>query len=392
MNTVLNELRILRKDNNPHIDTTNHNRYGIIIDEGNYLKTAYIFSTPIYNNTSRKIVNRTFSYESGYFTHTGSNASVFVGDHIYMKNQIDGVHVYCPDLFKSLTQKADILYNNKCEIHATLNGVAIKIRPPYNSHTSPLVTFEITTDHTAPDVKNNGKYFALMGSQYKPLFTISTMMSKTANSVMVPPSITYQKRSSNSFSILLIDDLATGEQLEECWLELNLYEEKIVADTTVESANKTVNNVYGSTAFIGITPQYGQQILYSRLDFSKLMDFWDQKIEHIYLHIPCFNSPPSSLIIRELQSRFCSFGSTWDNRVFSDSKTFLVSITNSFLKIDLSPFCIDSHTKTLILSEGFILKAASRQNKYTAIVTGDSYYMPQILEIQFSCKYFKQKT
>ena len=54
MKSILNEIRKLRRNDYLKIDYYNDNRYRIIVDNINGTKSAYCFSTPIYNYLSKK--------------------------------------------------------------------------------------------------------------------------------------------------------------------------------------------------------------------------------------------------------------------------------------------------------------------------------------------------
>ena len=60
MISVFDEIAMLRKDAPIEIDQRNHNRYRVVLDEQDGSKTAYYFSTPIYNNRTGKLVDMRF--------------------------------------------------------------------------------------------------------------------------------------------------------------------------------------------------------------------------------------------------------------------------------------------------------------------------------------------
>ena len=57
MNSILGEINILRKGAPLVIDHKNSNRYRLVAIEPNGTKTAYYFSSPIYNSRTRKSVD-----------------------------------------------------------------------------------------------------------------------------------------------------------------------------------------------------------------------------------------------------------------------------------------------------------------------------------------------
>ena len=63
MNSILNEITKLRKGKPLAIDRKNKNRYRIVTFESDGSKTAYYFSAPIYNNKSKKLIDKTFELQ-----------------------------------------------------------------------------------------------------------------------------------------------------------------------------------------------------------------------------------------------------------------------------------------------------------------------------------------
>lgn len=57
MNSILGEISTLRKGAPLVIDYKNSNRYRLVAIEPNGTKTAYYFSSPIYNSRTRKSVD-----------------------------------------------------------------------------------------------------------------------------------------------------------------------------------------------------------------------------------------------------------------------------------------------------------------------------------------------
>jgi hypothetical protein len=85
----------------------------------------------------------------------------------------------------------------------------------------------------------------------------------------------------------------------------------------------------------------------------------------------------------KVTSRFCSFGSNWNNKVpggmvIADSQT-----ANGYQSIDLTPLLVDQRTRTMLRTEGVILRPKVKGSGFSVLSTGDSYYAPQILEINY---------
>ena len=76
MNAILEEIIKIRKNKPLIIDYKNKNRYRIVTFEPDGSKTAYYFSTPIYNNKSRKLIDKRFELHDNVTHLIGSNSKI----------------------------------------------------------------------------------------------------------------------------------------------------------------------------------------------------------------------------------------------------------------------------------------------------------------------------
>ena len=113
-----------------------------------------------------------------------------------------------------------------------------------------------------------------------------------------------------------------------------------------------------------------------------MADLNDRKILRAILHLPKLNSGAVALSAFGLTARFCSFGSTWDNKIGETSSLTDSQTTEDYVDLDLLPILSDKHSR-LSANEGFILKSKKKDSGFSAIATGDSYAYPQILEINY---------
>ena len=374
MISVLNEISKLRNSKSISIDYSNTNRYRVVLNESNGTKTAYFFTTPIYNNRTRKAVELKFHKKDGWFYSVGSNSST-----TYSKNiRLENAESYC---LVNLNNNVSFYSSNKLVcgnglLSPTTNGFVYKV----NCEKGNELSFELEVGKPYMEVRANNKYFSLMSERFRPFVTVScigTVNDKGA--VIAPAKISYQKLSDRKYRCTISHCSDLGKWI---MFEVNLYEEKLVQDTTVESANPKTNNAFGSTAFIGNTLEYGEQWLYSRPDFSKLSDLSDKKIIKAVMHLPKYNQAAPQLTAFRVSARFCSFGSTWDNKIASAS-SIAESLSGDFYQdIDITSLFTDKFGR-LVWSEGIILKPRIKGDGFSAIATGDSYYAPQIYEINY---------
>ena len=374
MNSILGEICTLRKGTPPAIDYKNSNRYRLVAIEPNGTKTAYYFSSPIYNNRTRKAVDMKFHSKSGVAYAIGSNANITVGSSVRMENA-EGFCVISLSEQIARISETEIVYPQK-HLYPTTNGIAI--RSFCNDGNG--CTFSVEISKPFLEIRANDKCFALMSERFRPFVSFSCIGTSDANgNIIAPAKISYQKVTDRKFTVSVIPCSSLGKSV---LIEANLYEPKLFQDTTVESKNAKVNNAFGSIGFIGSTKEFGEQWLYSRPDFTKMSELNDKKILRAVLHLPKLNTGAVELTASKVAARFCSFGSTWDNKIAEASAFDESQVTEHYIDLNLMPMLADKQGR-LQRGEGFILKAKKKNAGFSVIATGDNYLFPQILEINY---------
>lgn len=375
MLSILSEIKKLRGSDAPlSVDLNNSNRYRMIINETDGTKTAYYFSAPIYNNISKKLLSMKFDADDNEINYVGSNAKIKFSDKVVLENEYGSFSVSLNNNVIFINEHE--LHNGKNKIFPTTNGFAYLA---YYSKNSPI-SFEIETSVPFLNVRSNEKYFSLMKDKFEPFFTVSCIGSSEANKTIVAPSkIKYDKFTDRNYKLYITPCTPICEFV---LIEINMYEPKLFQDTTVESNSPTENNAFGSIAFIGNTKEFGEQWLYSRPDFSMLSELLDKRVNKIAFHLPVLNKSNIVLTGYSLSSRFCSFGSNWDNKIPLKEVVANSYITEGYQHFDITK-SLTNKEQMLERSEGLILRSKIKNNGFSVISTGDSYYAPQILEINF---------
>ena len=375
MQSVLNEIMRLRNDVPISIDYQNTNRYRLVAQEKDGSKTAYYFSTPIYNRVSRKLVDLRFHNSGRDFYAQGSEAQTTFSRDIVLENEQGMCTV-------GLGQQPVLISGREARcgntaIMPTMNGIALKLSATGNN----AICFTLNVSRTDLFVRANDKCFALMEEKFRPFAVLSCIGATDAmGNVISPARVEYEKVTDREYRIILS---ATSPMAQYILCECNLYENKLFQDTTVESKNPSTNNAFGGTAFIGNTQMYGEQWLYTRPDYSKFPEIMDKRILKAVLHMPKLNQSNVGIGAFKVASRFCSFGSNWNNKVagavpVADSKE-----DNGYQSLDITSLLVDQRTRTLLRPDGLILRPKMREYGFSVIGTGDSSYAPQILEINF---------
>lgn len=375
MQSVVEEIKKLRGNRPVNIDSHNSNRYRLVCYEDDGTKTAYYFSTPIYNNTTRRMITPKFSMEGQVFRMMGSNAHITVSDLLLLENAEGAVSVELSE--KVFTVSKGKLQCGEYTVFPTVNGVAISVN--VSGENPKDFTLEIGQPHLA--TKSNDRCFAVMKEEFRPLCVISCIgATDFTGNVIAPARMSYQKLSDKKYRISFASTSSTAHKI---LLEINMYENKLFQDTTVESANPTTNNVFGSISFIGNSTFYGEQWLYTRLDNSKMPEMMDKRIHKVLFHMPKLNQSDVELSAFKVSARFCSFGSTWDNKIAEGAPVSDSLIGTGYQSIDITSLFVEPRTRTLSRSEGMILKSQIKDSGFSVIATSDSYLAPQILEINY---------
>lgn len=357
------------------IDYHNSNRYCLVLQEIDGSKTAYYFSTPIYNRDTRKLIDISFRLTNGNICTTGSNSQITLADSVLMTNVEGSCSIKLPQNCDFVSSKEARCGN--ITLNPTVNGVVFKCAIKKNEKNC----FIVNVAEPFLNIRANDRCFALMRERFKPFVVFSCIgaADKTGD-IIAPAKIEYQKLTDNKYRL---EFSSTSPMAEYIIFEANLYENKLFQDTTVESKNPTMNNTFGSVAFLGNSLAYGEQWLYSRLDYSKISEIMDKRIRKAVLHIPKLSKGQTQLSATNVKARFCSFGSNWSNKIASGEPISDSSVSTSYQSLDITNLLVEPRTGTITQSEGMILRTRDKSNEFSVITTGDSYYCPQILEVNF---------
>lgn len=375
MQSVLGEISKLRKGSPIIIDYHNSNRYRLVVQENNGTKTAYYFSTPIYSRRTRKMIDVKFQSNGDAIFSTGSNTNITVSKNVLIENAEGSCSI-------ELSQNCNLISSQKVRCGSmvlipTTNGVAFKCALKTNEK----ATFTIEVGQPFLNVRANDRCFALMKERFRPFVVFSCIGTvDTSGDVIAPAKIEYQKLTDRRYRIAIF---STSPLAQSVLFEANLYENKLFQDTTVESMNPSTNNAFGSVGFIGNSSAYGEQWLYTRLDYSRIPEIMDKRIQKAVLHMPKLNQSKVEFSAYKASARFCSFGSNWDNKIPGETPVSDSSSQNGYQSLDFTSLLIDGRTKTITKSEGLILKPKVKGSGFSVIATGDSYLAPQIMEINF---------
>ena len=369
-NTVLSEIKYLRNMTDFIIDQRNCNRYRILVKES-VGHTAYCFSTPIYNIRTRRLVRLEFrnDFDKSYFE--GSNGTMTVSRNKCTFENGEGRGTILLEDIPAIEGMSNLL-NSQVTVSPTLNGLLFAVH-------ANRIRFRLHTEVNKIGTRFHSTCFSIMKETFKPFLSISALYARDRFGKCFPVEIFYTQRGDDWYDFELVH---SGYDAV-LYFEINLYESKLFQDTTVESKHPNTNNAYGSIGFIGQSIAFGEQWLYSRPDFFKLSDLASAQIDEVLLHIPIWNDCMDMLDVFVPQSRFCSFGSTWNNKVQASPKIATSVKNQKYLTVQTTDLFTNFKDSGLTYNEGLIFKKQKKNGQFLTISTGDCYFAPQILEIKF---------
>lgn len=374
--TLTEEIRALRRDGSLPIDRGNSNPYCLLLREADGSRSAYYFSTPIYNRSSRRLLELRFRNTGSSFEAEGSSAMITVsGEGVLLKNDKGSLRASWGGAQYSLQGRS--LVSADAEIYPTLNGVAVKV----NNRGNGAFTMSLQTDRPFLQTRENTKSFSLMEEGFQPFMSLSTLGTlQPSGRVCAPATVSCRKKDDRSYEIRITPCSA---QYGTLLFEINLYEAKLFQDTTVESKNMYENNAFGSMAFIGESETFGEQWLYTRLDTAKLPEMFGRTVRRALLYIPGYNDSAAACVASSAARRFCSFGSNWDNKIPLAAPAARSETVRGYQRLNITGLVAEKNTGKFTTSEGLVLRSGVKGSGFTALATGDNYFTPQILEINF---------
>ena len=372
--SVLDELYQLRSGRSICLDAANQNRYTIVVKENDHTKTAYCFSVPV-RRAVGMMTERRFRHQGRTAFYTGSNAAVILDDSIRFQNAAGACRAVLPGTIFKRTENAVDWGTQPGTIQMTPTANGLLLRMPCTAQS--VAEFRLTAEQPYHSVRVNGQLFAWMKEEFTPLISASCIGTLNGKHAIIGPCrLRHQKLSDREYRLTLTHRYPSGKDV---LVELNMHEAKLFQDTTVESLHPAANNAFGGTAYLGTTTEYGEQWLYSRLEFSLLPELQRRRIFKAVLHLPDLNHTGQLLEASRTASRFCSFGSNWDHKIAVAEPLCQSVNRGGYYHLDLSELVRQFDRR----SGNFVIRAIAADRKAAAVPTADSFHRPQILEINY---------
>lgn len=373
MYSVLNEILLLRKNKPPRIDSRNSNRYCLVTAEEDGSRTAYCFSTPIYEKATGKLLDLCFHRQGKDAVLVGSHARIGIaGDTVTMADEYGICRLRLPVCASAFSARK--ITCGTAEICPTANGIAVTAQAPDEGF-----SFELETDKRFLQIRDNTKCLALMQDKFTPYVTVSCIGTVDERGCVTAPAALSLHKTDDAHFILTLSPTRPAQRV---MFEVNLYEPKLMQDTTVESRHPTENNAFGGQAFIGKTPQCGEQWLYLRIDDQKIPELTERRILRVMLHLRQTSAVGTRLTAVRTAQRFCSFGSNWNNKMPEAETVSRARTEDGYQVFDLTPLLVDARTRQAVRVPGIIIKATDPSG-FAAVATADSYLWPAVLEVGY---------
>lgn len=376
MNSILSEIKKIRQENELVLDLKNTNRHRVVVCNDDGTKSAYCFSAPIYNEKTLKAVDLKFNKSGNKITAMGSNMQMDITDKLQIKNR-DGV---CDILFNTplfYNNEKSLLCGKNDTVYLTTNGIVYIA----DINEKNELKFEIETSKEYVNILENSGCFSLMKEKYIPYLIISCMGCLNEHEKVIAPSeIKCTRINKKRWSIRIKPCVADCNYLK---FEINLYEQKIFQDTTVESFHPSKRNAFGNVAYIGNTDWFGKQWLYIRPELTRSIDLINKRTNYVLLRLPRLNDVKMPINAYRTMKRFCSFGSRWEKKVPASEYICDLLYEKDYVKLDITNLVLSEEKNKISMIDGIIIRADTADMNFVALATGDNYNTPPILEINY---------
>ena len=107
------------------------------------------------------------------------------------------------------------------------------------------------------------------------------------------------------------------------------------------------------------------------------------RVRKVIVHMPRLSDTAIEIDAYKVSERFCSFGSTWNNKKGETNFVSHSDNTERYITVDITSALINGKSKQLIATNGLIFKPQKENNSFIAMTTGDSCFLPQIVEVNY---------
>ena len=369
----LETIKRIRGEKTVYAEPMKGNRHVLLVHEREG-EAAYCFSAPLRSKAEGGSAFGFFPTSDGGFRMEATDGNVKVkGDMLLFERPDSTVCVRLPHTC-GWQEDGEALVGGDIRLTPTTGGVVVH----KTLDAGEPFTFRVVPSDLSLGVRSNSKYFALMEEKYVPSFVIAGIGVFDRGAACHALSVSHVFEGTGYAVTVEGTEASRGELV----FELNWYEHKLLQDTTVEANRPRENNAFGGVAFVGRSDTFGEQRLYLKLDYVMLNEFQNKKLKSARLYLTVLGGENRALEAFVMEKRFCSFGSTWKEKVGYGKRQLSVCIEDGLCGIDLGPVLI-GRTGALKNSYGLLLRGTEGTQGCLAIATGDSYAYPAVLELRY---------
>lgn len=370
--TALDEVLQLANDKPLSLSSKQSNRYGLqfVCENGG---ENYYFSTPVYRQDTNKLICLQFQRQGASFTFWGSNCAVIVSKKQmrFIRKSEELIVLFKTPIAWNIDNGS--LFSEQLSISPTYNGVMLE--GDLN-----IMQFDIFTNIYYQEFRKSKNSVGLMENHFKPIFNFSALFAKDDENRLSPLLMSYFEQNKHEGKVAFF---ATDESCKKGVIEMNFYEPKLMQDTSVSEKRPTENNAFGAVAWMGQSSFYGSQWFYFRPEFHKVPEMKNKVIQKITLYLPCWSTSDLLMEMHDLQTRFCSFGSNWENKIGIGKCKCAASQEKGYLSIDVTN--LYSYSGKLTESIGTVLIAnPTSQISFQILSMADCCARPPILCIKYA--------
>lgn len=373
---IINEIQKIRGGTKLDVVSTGCSRYEVAVREEDAM-AVYLFNAPVRKKRGGELIELRWRKRGDDRIISGSTPDSAIRvtplSVVLEKPRQKFSLFFDSDGPFSWEERGGTLYAPHMKIRPTTNGVMITA----DIAAGEAPTMRLVTETFSEEVCRNSQYLSFMERNFKPKMTAASLFFKGEDGTCHPLKLLSEKLDDYTYRLTWRPEIIENGQIV---FECNLYEDKLFQDTTVTDYLTLENNAFGSIAFLGHTPEYGEQRLYSKWMLNYMSDLLFRDIRSVKLFIPRIFSDVELEAYR-MEQRFCSFGSTWENKIPYGTERIPMVKTEEYLVLDLSSYV--GRKGWMRYTYGMLLRAADGAAGYGAVATGDSCAFPVIMEIKY---------
>ncbi len=312
-------------------------------------------------------------------------------ENLYLIKKQDNKYYYlsCPNYDMTYENDEHIGYNFKCNINKNVFSFLIeKYKVEIELFVKEDINYKTTYNgfyikYNNSNIKGkikhskelflrcNNRFIALMKTNQIPIILINPLIGiKDKEVEMITCNYNIIDEETIEFELITNTSESIG-------FEIYSYTQKLIFDNMIENIREDRNNVFTSVAFL--ENESRKEELMIRFNYIKIRELLDKHVLKAYLYIKILHkSKHVKLHIKELQTMWCSFGTTWLKKPNSVNDNTSIDIIDDYLRIDVTKYITCFSEKKDVNHPGFILKVKEGN---IVLVTADSYYYPNKLEV-----------